>query len=231
MISNYLQYLTPAAIQALTFRPTRIALACTVPSSLTPYPELEDELNALTCVDLNLTDAELSPASLGLACRTFWRENALQPINLKIAPEPSPADKLLIRRLQLHDILHVLLGFDASPAGQLGVFSFIAAQHYCPQFERSARLFAQLYVTMAPWARDELADAEYRGWRLALNTPRLLTTPIELEWNTSLVELRDKLNIRKACTLRGITEAPAPTIRMPRFTTIEQNSAHEAPPV
>ena len=221
--------LSPAVVQALTARPTRTALALTLPASVTPYPDIVEELNALPCADLNLIEARLlSPASLGLACKTFWRENGLKPIDVKLTPDLSAGEKLHIRRLQLHDFLHVLLGFDATPAGQLGVFAFVAAQHYCPQFEWSARRFAQIYMTIAPWARDELAYAEYRGRQLALNTPRLLTMPIELEWNSSLVELRDRLNIRKARTLRRIPE-PAPAAAQRTHPAAAARSAAEAP--
>lgn len=233
LISTYVQQLTPTMVQALSARPTRIALAWAFPSSLAPYPDIEEDLDVLPCAELNLADAKLlSPASLGLACKSFWRENGLQPISVKIPHKPTPAEKLQVRRLQLHDLLHVLLGFDVSPAGQLGVFSFVAAQHYCPQFERAARVFAHLYVTMAPWARGELADAEYRGRQLALNTPRLLTMPIEQEWNTSLVELRDRLNIRKARKLRSILETPLPSANIAQFATRESRAQQQqAPPV
>jgi ubiquinone biosynthesis protein COQ4 len=145
--------------------------------------------------------------SLGDACRRFWHSNGLKPFAVSLPSNLSSGDKLLARRLLLHDVCHVLLDFRSDWPGQLGVFCFIAAQRYCPELESSARRLAQVYITAAPWQRDELAAAEAEARRLALVVPRLLTTPIELEWDTSLVKLRDRLNIRKMRTLRAIPNA------------------------
>jgi hypothetical protein len=202
--------LAPAMAQVLAARPTRAALALESTARLTPFPDVENELRRLDCDELNFSETgPCVPGSLGDGCRRFWLRNAIKPFAVKPPSPLSSGEKLLVRRLLLHDVCHVLLDLESDWPGQLGVFCFIAAQRYCPEFEWSARSLAQVYTTAAPWQRGELAYAEAEGRRLALAAPRLLTMPIEREWDTSLVWLRDKLKIRKMRTLRTIADDPS----------------------
>ncbi len=191
-----------AAAQLLTMKPTRAGLAWSVASPLTPYAETEREL--VHCGSTIAFNAHSPSGSLGDACDAFRRANGLKPINASFAAAANAAEKLAIRRLLLHDGLHVLLGFKADWPGQLGVFSFVAAQRYCPQFEWSARTLGQLYMTAAPWLREDLGDAEHRGRQLALSAPRLLSMPIEEEWGASLIALQVRWNIKSARSLGAI---------------------------
>jgi hypothetical protein len=199
-----------ALMQALTLRPTRTALAWSASARLTPYADVERELETFQQPDSALTCTRpCARGALGDACQTFWRASGLKPLSASMPEPATPGGTLQSRRLLLHDVLHVLLDFKPDWPGQLGVFCFVAAQRYCPQFEWDARRIAQIYITAAPWLREELRQAEAFARQLALCTPRLLTMPIESEWNTPIVVLRDRLNIRKARQLRAI-EAHAP---------------------
>jgi ubiquinone biosynthesis protein Coq4 len=197
--------LAPAMTQILAARPTRAALIFETALRLTPFPDVEHALEELDCGELYFNETRSSPpGSLGQACKNFWQMNALRPLAMRAPPAPSNAEKLLLRRMLLHDVCHVLLDFKPDWPGQLGVSCFVAAQRYCPQFEWSARQLAQVYTTAAPWLRDELAEAEARGRRLGVATPRLLTMRIEREWEAPVAHLRDRLGIRKRRTLRPI---------------------------
>lgn len=191
-----------AAAQLLAAKPTRAALAWSIASPLTPYPETERELTR--CGSATAFNANSPPGSLGAACDAFRRANRLTPINASFAAGANPAQKLAVRRLLLHDSLHVLLDFKADWPGQLGVFSFVAAQRYCPQFEWAARTLGQLYMTAAPWLRANLANAEHRGRQLALSAPRLLSMPIEQEWDASLFAIQARWNLKRARSLAAI---------------------------
>jgi ubiquinone biosynthesis protein Coq4 len=197
--------IVPAMTQILARRPTRAALIFEMALQLTPFPDVERYLEELDCDELHFDTTRPSPhGSLGQACKNFWLNNALPPLAMRAPAAPTSAEKLLFRRMLLHDVCHVLLDFKPDWPGQLGVSCFVAAQRYCPQFEWSARQLAQVYTTAAPWLRDELAEAEARGRRLAVVTPRLLTMRIEREWETPVAHLRDRLGIRKMRTLRPI---------------------------
>ncbi|HET9231404.1 MAG TPA: Coq4 family protein [Vitreimonas sp.] len=199
--------LAAAVTQILAARLTRMALALESTSRLTPYPDVEDELSKLDCDEFYFSETRpCVPGTLGEGCVRFWHRNAIKPFAVSPPSAMSPGEKLLVRRLLLHDVCHVLLDLKSDWCGQLGVFCFIASQRYCPEFEWSARRLAQIYVTAAPWQRDELAASEADARRLGLAAPRLLTMPIEREWDTSLVWLRDKLKIRKMRTLGAIPD-------------------------
>lgn len=191
-----------AAAQLLSAKPTRAALAWSIASPLTPYPETERELTR--CGSAIAFNANSPPGSLSDACAAFRRANGLAPIDASFAAGANPAQKLAVRRLLLHDSLHVLLDFKADWPGQLGVFSFVAGQRYCPQFEWAARTLGQFYMTAAPWLRDSLGNAEHRGQQLALSAPRLLSMPIEQEWDASLLELQARWNLKRAKRLAAI---------------------------
>ena len=206
--------LKATAVQLLMAKPTRAALAWSAASPITPYPDVEEELAACEGVAAFADKAPL--ASLGDACLMFRAEHRLPRLAVEYnVSAAEPARKLAARRLLLHDILHVLLEFDADWPGELGVFSFVAAQGYCPQFERLARRLGQIYMTTAPWLRDALGKAEYRGRQLAMRAPRLLTMPIEQEWRTSLSALQIQLKLKRERPLRAIDwRTPAlPAIR------------------
>jgi hypothetical protein len=64
-------------------------------------------------------------------------------------------------------------------------------------------------MTAAPWLRDALGKAEYRGRRLGECAPRLLTMPLEEEWRTPLTTLQIQLKLKRERRLPAIDwEAP-----------------------
>ena len=195
--------------QLLAAKPTRAALAWSLASPLTPYPETEREL--MYCSATLGLDAHPPSGSLGDACDLFRSLNGLRPMKANFAAASSPTQKLAVRRVLFHDILHVLLDFKADWPGQLGVFSFVAAQRYCPQFEWAARTLGQLYMTAAPWLREDLGKAEYRGRQLALCAPRLLSMPLEHEWRAPLIALQVRLRLKNAKRLGAIDWGPRAT--------------------
>jgi ubiquinone biosynthesis protein Coq4 len=144
--------------------------------------------------------------SLGFKCWAFVRANNLRPLMFRGRLDASDVgSSLAARRVLLNDALHVLLGFDADAVGEVGVFSFVAAQNYCQRFEREARELAQLYVTLLPWLRDDFQAAEYRGRELAAAAPPLLAIPLEREWNAPLTPLQAQLRLKTLRTLRPMS--------------------------
>ena len=195
-----------ALSRAAIARLKRTDVAFAPGSQLTPYPDVADDLDQLDG-ELQLDDdLHADFGTLGYACKSYWRAHGLRPRNMPLPPAPCAVQKLAQRRVLLGDVCHVLLGLSRNWTGQLSLYSYIAAQHYCPEFDWSARRAAQFFMTAAPWFRDDFADAEAYGRRLALKTPRLLTMPLEQDWNTPLPLLRDRLNIRWPSFFRPVFE-------------------------
>lgn len=179
-----------------------------------PYPDAADSLAAIETrlADFDTEKLESAPfGSFGSKCWALQKSNNMPPLELRRSVDSSDCARMLgARRLLLHDALHVLLGFDADSAGEIGVFSFVAAQRYSPRFDREARDLAQFYMTLAPWLRDEFQAAEYRGRELAAAAPQLLALPLEREWNTPLTRLQAQLKLRTLRTLTPMKWAPEP---------------------
>jgi hypothetical protein len=202
--------LTATYAQLITARPTRAALAWSMLSKpLTPYPAAAARL--ASSAPIVAVKGEPAPGSLAHACLAFQRHYRLAPITLDRENADDPARRLAIRRLAFHDALHALLDFEADWPGQLGVFCFVAAQRYCPEFETAARTLAQIYVTAAPWLRDPLHEAEYRGREIAHTAPLLLAMPLQELLEEPLIALRRRLSLRQYREFRPIEEARLPS--------------------
>ncbi len=56
-----------------------------------------------------------------------------------------------LRYVVAHDILHVLLGFDTTYAGEISVLAFAAQQNYSPFLKISLAIAKGLYPFLPPW--------------------------------------------------------------------------------
>ena len=94
------------------------------------------------------------------------------------------------RGFQLHDMFHVLTGFDTSPLGEIRIVSFTVAQTTAPYpvFVIALRLLqAALY---RPKLVSVLLDAITEGWALGRSARPLIPVHWEDHWERSLQELR-----------------------------------------
>lgn len=137
--------------------------------------------------------ATLPKNTFGYAYCQFMKENALTPFNLSERVEPN-FDKfpVTIRYVRLHDMFHVLLGFDTSVAGELGVYAFIGEQHYTKKLDWASRV-AKSFEFIMFWKRKTLNAAKKRGQRLAQNAEVIVTLPLEDMFDRDLDTLRREL--------------------------------------
>lgn len=140
--------------------------------------------------------AALPEGSFGRAYASFMKRNGLMPFNFSSRTralfERYPVS---IRYVRLHDMIHVLLGFEPDLAGEAGVYAFVAEQHYTPTLDRAAgwsRRFARLLF----WARSRMDAAQTRGKRLAAGARILVNEPLEEMLELPLSEVRARLGIR-----------------------------------
>jgi ubiquinone biosynthesis protein Coq4 len=152
--------------------------------TLSPVPDLE----AL---------AALPEGSLGRAFETYMTENDLDPVLLRESAFIEAHKKrgedvgyLAERGFQLHDMFHVLTGFDTSPLGEVRVVSFTVAQTPAPYpalIVASRPLQAALYK---PQLLPPIMDAITEGWALGRRARPLITVHWEDFWERPLTELR-----------------------------------------
>ncbi|NJN23330.1 MAG: hypothetical protein HC810_01565 [Acaryochloridaceae cyanobacterium RL_2_7] len=89
---------------------------------------------------------QLPEGTLGHAYAQHMQENGIYP--LVISPDlqaEAHQDPFALRYTATHDIFHVLLGFDTSYAGEMGVFAFTVAQNYS-QFLNAYMPFAKQFI-------------------------------------------------------------------------------------
>ncbi len=99
------------------------------------------------------------------------------------------------RGFQLHDMFHVLTGYDTTPLGEVRVVSFTVAQtpFPYPAFIIASRpLQCALYK---PKLLPVLMDAITEGWALGRRAKSLLTVRWEEFWERPLTELRREYDL------------------------------------
>lgn len=125
------------------------------------------------------------------------KTNRLTPFN--ISPEfqhLSIKNVFAVRYVVTHDIFHVLLEFDTSWAGELGVLAFAAAQDYTWKQKLVAFPLALiLYPIFAPTHILEIFTACRKGWKSGKKAKFLLGIRFEEMWEQPIDEIRSQLGL------------------------------------
>lgn len=134
---------------------------------------------------------------------TFGREyaehmkiNNLQPLN--ISPEleeVAQRNVFALRYVITHDIFHVLLNFDTSYAGEIGVLAFAAAQNYSKSLKISLWFAKLLYPIIAPRQIQAIVANQKKGQQLGENAKFLLGYRFEKHWEEPLNKVRENLGL------------------------------------
>ncbi len=166
-------------------------------------PEIEKQLDAVRGYHPQLDLAELAalPAgTFGHEYERFLRLNELQPIALTGAldPELVARNAFVVRYGIIHDMVHVLTGFDTTWPGEVGVWAFVGAQNWSATFRVAG--FAALAVAplRCPLQLRRAWACWKRGRAMAKRAPLLITLRLE-EWLTrDLEEVRGELGLADA---------------------------------
>lgn len=140
--------------------------------------------------------AQLPQGTFGYEYAKFMQQNKLQAIN--ISPELTNIannNVFAVRYAITHDIFHVLLGFDTSYAGEMGVLAFAVEQKYSNSQTISFWAAQLLYPILAPRQTKAIFANKHRGKALAKKAVFLLNYRFEDCWAEPLVLVREKLGI------------------------------------
>jgi ubiquinone biosynthesis protein Coq4 len=135
---------------------------------------------------------------------TFGREyadhmqkNHLQAINVSAElEEVAQRNVFALRYAVTHDIFHVLLGFNTSYAGEIGVLAFAAEQNYSKSLKIALWLAKIIYPILAPQQIQAIFANEKKGRELGKTVEFLLAYRFEEYWEVAINEVRAKLGIR-----------------------------------
>jgi ubiquinone biosynthesis protein Coq4 len=135
--------------------------------------------------------------SFGREYAEHMKENHLKPFN--VSPqldEMARRNVFALRYVVTHDIFHVLLGFDTSYAGEIGVLAFAAEQNYSPSLKISLKLARVIYPLLAPFQIKAIFANLRKGQELAKNAKFLLGIRFEEYWEQPLSEVRAELGLK-----------------------------------
>jgi ubiquinone biosynthesis protein Coq4 len=109
---------------------------------------------------------------------------------------PDEMQFAVLRGFQVHDILHVLTGYDASGAGEIALQAFSLAQLQFPYFGMwMATVTAQMTFNN-PRTIVGLMDAITDGWQFGRSTVHLMAQPWEEMFAEALDDVRARYGIR-----------------------------------
>lgn len=165
------------------------APSAAVAEKLAPFAGLPPEINLGAL-------ARLPADSFGRAYARFMADNALKPFSVSADLAPIAARNVMaVRYATTHDMFHVLLGFDTSWAGEMGVLSFAATQGYHRQFRVGRAIATILYPILSPFTLPAIMRAKRRGSALGRQGVFLLAEPLEIYWDVPLATLRQRLKL------------------------------------
>ena len=143
------------------------------------------------------TLSTMPEGTLGKAFESYLRENDLDPSLLRDSAfieahgrRGEDVGYLAERGFQLHDLLHVLTGYDTTPLGEVRVVSFTVAQIPAPYpalILGTRPLQAALYK---PQLLPYLMDAITEGWALGRRAKPLIGVRWDDQWERSLAAIR-----------------------------------------
>ncbi len=162
-------------------------------------PKVESELQQVVGyyppIDLEKL-SEYPKGSFGHVYAHHMKENHLTPFN--VSPELDEIARrnvFALRYVVTHDIFHVLLGFDTSYAGEIGVLAFAAEQNYSPALKISLQLARVLYPILAPFQTKAIFANVRKGRELGKKAKFLLGVRFEEYWERPLSEVKAELGL------------------------------------
>jgi ubiquinone biosynthesis protein COQ4 len=167
------------------------------------YPEIEAQLDGvrgyMPRVDLEAL-VRLPDGTFGREYARFLSGNRLHPIvpSDRVDPELIARNAFIIRYAIIHDMVHVLTGFDTAWPGEAGVWAFIGVQRYSLGFRIAS--FVALLITplRTPLRIGEAWRAWRRGRAMGRRARLVLTQRLEERFEQRLSELRTELGIEGA---------------------------------
>ena len=140
--------------------------------------------------------SRLSPETLGYQYAEHMKKNQLQPFEIsKEASKIAENNVFSLRYSITHDLFHVLLGFDTSYAGEIGVLAFAAEQNYSSSLTLSLAIARLLYPILAPQQIPQIFRNLRRGRELGKQANFLLNYRFEENWERPLAEIKAELGI------------------------------------
>ena len=142
--------------------------------------------------------SQLPEGTLGYEYAQHLKKHHIQP--LKISPdlkEEADRNPFALRYTLTHDIFHVLLKFDTSYAGEMGVFGFTVGQNYSKMLRLAEPLVLSIACLIRPNQIKKIWQSNRRGKTLGKQAKCLLIYPFESNWSRPIDDVRTELGLSK----------------------------------
>ncbi|MGB3135554.1 MAG: Coq4 family protein [Nodosilinea sp.] len=159
--------------------------------------QLESVVGYYPPIDLEVL-SQLPPCTLGYKYAHHMQANGLKPFT--VSPkldEVAQRNVFALRYAITHDIFHVLLGFDTSYAGEIGVLAFAVAQNYSQLQRLGLWLASALYPVLAPGQTPAIFANRRQGLALGQQAKCLLGIRFEEMWALPIDVVRRDLGLVK----------------------------------
>ncbi|MGF1570228.1 MAG: Coq4 family protein [Nodosilinea sp.] len=134
---------------------------------------------------------QLPPDTLGGAYARHMLKYGFDPETFTTEGTP---DHWLRQRMAIsHDVYHIITGFDAAPIGEFGVAAYTLVQ-YRDLLNVFVLSFVPLSLTNPIWTMP-LLRALWRGFWMGWRGRAVITYPIEANWSTPLLVVRQDLGL------------------------------------
>jgi len=147
-------------------------------------------------VDLDTLE-DLSDNTFGNIYSHYMKKNKLTPFVVSQEYYDMANNNVFACRYAItHDIFHLLLDFDTSYAGEIGVLAFAAAQGYSNSLKYLALPLAFiLYPIFSPKTIRQIYANAGRGWRMGKKAKFLLGIRFEEMWERPFDEMKLALGL------------------------------------
>ncbi|MBD2690707.1 Coq4 family protein [Anabaena catenula] len=152
-------------------------------------------------IDLELL-SQYPHGTFGREYADHMKANSLKPLD--ISPELDDVARrnvFSLRYVVTHDIFHVLLGFDTSYAGEIGVLAFAAEQKYSKSLKFSLWLARLYYPLLAPQQTKAIFANLQKGQYLGKKADFLLGYRWEEHWQEPINEIRRRFKLPEISTI------------------------------
>ena len=157
--------------------------------------QLQNFVGYYTKIDLEEL-SQLPEGTLGYEYARHMKQNNIQP--LQISPdlkEEANRSPFALRYTVTHDIFHILLGFDTSYAGEMGVFGFTVGQNYSKMLKIVEPLILLLFCVIRPFQIKKIWSCDRVGKELGKQAECLLIYRFEDNWARPIDDIRAELGL------------------------------------
>lgn len=122
------------------------------------------------------------------------RDNNLKPFNISYElSDVAKRNVFALRYAVTHDIFHILLGFDTTYAGEIGVLAFASEQNYSKRLKTGLWMVMAIYPILNPSRFQEIFANVRKRREMGKKVKFLLSYRFEEHWEQSLDEVKAEL--------------------------------------